>query len=108
MRKAAITLQVTKYRTNGCNNSSEYDNKKHCIINQSYLSLRYLLHPGYEQSTISRKREISYDILCAVHDIFGGQVPDEVHVAPQSHINASSISATDLVLTNALCARPMI
>ena len=73
-----ITFKMTKYRTNCYDNSQdEYDNTTYRTINQSYRSLRYLLHPGYEKSTImiSRKREISYDILCAVYDIFGGQVP---------------------------------
>ena len=73
-----ITFKMTKYRTNRYENSQdECDNTTYRTINQSYRSLRYLLQPGHEKSTISRKREISYDILCAVYDIFGGQVPDD-------------------------------
>ena len=73
-----ITFKMTKYRTNRYDNSlDEYNDTTYRTINQSYRSLRYLLQLGYENSTISRKREISYDILYAVYDIFGGQVPDE-------------------------------
>ena len=76
---------MTKYRTNRYDNSlDEYNNTTYRTINQSYRSLRYLLQPGYEKSTISRKREISYDILCAVYDIFGGQVPDARSLQPTS------------------------
>ena len=77
VRTTTITFQMTNYRTNRYDNSlDEYNNTTYRTINQSYRSLRYILHPGYEKSTISRKREISYYILCAVYDIFGGQVPD--------------------------------